>query len=79
MSDQERCDEVVEVDLELLFNGIDSLNDYVEEVIVGNKNCCLEDISYQVVGGKSNGNEYIGGTVSLRVQANIVPIILWGE
>jgi hypothetical protein len=77
---QERCDVVVDVDLETLFEGIDSVNDYVEEAILkGNFDACLEDISFQVVGGKSNGNEYIGGTVSLRVQANIVPMTLWGE
>lgn len=67
----ERCDVVIDVHLSEILDGLDALNDYAEDVIVG-RGAYLEDISFQVVGGESNGNEYIGGTVKLRVQANII-------
>lgn len=66
------CDVVIDVHLTEILDGIDALNDYAEDVILGADNSsCLEDISFQVVGGESNGNEYIGGTVKIRVQAKI--------
>lgn len=67
----ERCDVVIDVHLSEILDGLDALNDYAENVIVGS-GAYLEDISFQVVGGESNGNEYIGGTVKIRVQADII-------
>lgn len=70
----EKCDIVIDVHLTEILDGIDALNDYAEEVILGGVTggAYLEDISFQAVGGESNGNEYIGGTVKIRVQADIV-------
>ena len=63
----------LDVHLSEILDGLDALNDYAEDVIVGSGAYVeLEDISFQVVGGESNGNEYIGGTVKLRVQADII-------
>lgn len=65
-------DLLVEVDINDILQGIEHLNDTVEDIIIGeNANAMLNDISYQVIGGYSVGKEYIGGTVLLRVQAEI--------
>lgn len=69
----DRVDVVIAVTLDELMHpaGIESLNEIADERILGQLGL-LEDISYQVVGGRSRGDEYIGGEVLLRVQASVV-------
>lgn len=69
----ERVDVVIAVDLNDLLHplGVENLNEIADERILGPLGM-LEDISYQVVGGLSNGSEYVGGQVLLRVQADVV-------
>jgi len=65
-------DLLVEVDFNDILQGIEHLNDTVEGLILQySAVAMLNDISYQVIGGHSAGKEYIGGTVLLRVQAEI--------
>jgi hypothetical protein len=67
----EKVDVVIGVQLGLILGGIEALNDLAEERIVPDGHG-LSDISFQVVGGRSKGNEYIGGEVLLRVRADVV-------
>lgn len=60
----------VEVSLQELLEGIEALNDIMDERIL--KQGTLNDISYQVVGSTPPPQgTYIGGTVILRVNAEV--------
>ena len=58
--------------LDELFGGIDNLNGYMDEYILGGGRYSLSDISYQVVGSiPPIPSTYIGGEVILRVNADV--------
>jgi hypothetical protein len=60
----------VEVELDTLFDGIEAVNDLMDTLIL--KSGTLNDISYQVVGSiPPSPDTYIGGTVILRVNAEV--------
>ena len=63
----------VAVDFNELLDGIESLNDLMDERIL--KSGTLSDISYQVVGSlPPKQSTYIGGEVILRVTASVEEI-----
>lgn len=70
-----RLEVVVEISLsDLIDLGLDELNDFVEEIIIGTSfSACLMDIGYEVVGhvpATPNGG-IAGGSVLLKVNAAI--------